>query len=67
MALNDIGNLPGGHAVLAKYFLHVFGHLHWITEGEPIAFMIPIVINAMFDDSYRCIMLQQRPDQVKVI
>ena len=50
MALNDIGHLLLGHAVLAKYFLQVFGHLDWITKREPIIFMIPIVVNAIFDD-----------------
>jgi hypothetical protein len=50
MALNYIGNLLRGHAMLAKYFLQVFGHLDRIIEREPITFVIPIVINAMFDD-----------------
>jgi hypothetical protein len=41
MALNDIGNLLLGHAVLAKCFLQVFGHLDRTTQGEPDHFHGP--------------------------
>ena len=67
MPVHDIDGLFIGNPMLAQDLLQVCDGGRRISQGEPLAMMIAIMVETLRHEGNGRVAFEQRPDQIKVI
>src|SRR6266576_4777405 len=67
MRVEEERALRFSNSVLVEYFDHSQDLLRRGPQGQPLAFMVPVIVQGLFHDGHSGPALQQSPDQVVVV